>query len=261
MENIKKYENAFFNALLKSNKFECHKVVKEFRETNLSIMVLYEEIFKNSLYRIGEMWENNKIGVAVEHMATAIVEGLMNDLLPEIIIPKIKNKKIVISCVENEEHQVGGKMVADVFEKNNWNSFYLGANTPMTELIRFCDLKKPDLICLSLSVYSNMRFLLKEIKAIRAVNNTPILIGGQALKNIGVQLSRRLKNVFYFSTLETVDNFIKEYAQYESGSTFKNSNKIVSISEGLLKEYMGKLQLYYMNKDNYFVSEKKLMSK
>lgn len=260
MENIKEYENAFFKALLKSNKSECHKVVKEFRETNLSIMILYEEIFKNSLYRIGEMWEDNKIGVAVEHMATAIVEGLMNDLLPEIIIPEIKNKKIVISCVENEEHQVGGKMVADVFEKNNWDSFYLGANTPMTELIRFCNLEKPDLICLSLSIYSNVRFLLKEIEAIRAVTNTPILIGGQALRTIGVQLSRRLKDVFYFSTLETVDDFIKGYDQYEKGSTFKNTNKIVPISDGLLKEYMDKLQLYYMNKNN-FVPEKKSLSK
>ena len=259
MENIKEYENAFFNALLKSNKFECRKVVKEFRKTNSSIMVLYEEIFKNSLYRIGEMWENNKIGVAVEHMATAIVEGLMNDLLPEIIIPEIKNKKIVISCVENEEHQVGGKMVADVFEKNNWDTFYLGANTPMIELIRYCDSVKPDLVCLSLSIYSNVPFLLKEIVGIRAVSSTPILIGGQALINIGVQLSRKLKNVFYFSTLENIDNFIKEYVKYENGSTFKKCNKVISISEGLLKEYMGKLQLYYMSKDN-FVSERKLMS-
>ena len=40
---------------------------------------------------------------------------------------------------------------------------YLGANTPMDELSRFCDLVKPNLIGLSLSVYSNLHFLLKEI--------------------------------------------------------------------------------------------------
>lgn len=71
---------------------------------------------------------------------------------------------------------------------------------------------------------------------------------------------KEYENVFYFSTLETVDNFIKGYAQYEKGHTFKNTNKIVSISEGLLKEYMDKLQLYYMNKYTV-VPEKKLISK
>lgn len=256
MENIKEYEDAFFNALLQSNKFKCQKVVREFRKTNLSIMILYEEVFKNSLYRIGELWEDNKITVSVEHMATAITEGLMNDLLPDIINLKRKNKRIVISCVENEEHQVGGKMVADVFEKNSWDAYYLGANTPMDSLIEFCDSVKPDLICLSLTIYSNLSVLLEEIKGIRAVTNIPILIGGQALRTIGVQLSRKLKNVFYFSTLETVENFIKECAQYEKGITYKNTDKIIKVSEGLLKEYMDKLKLYYDDK-NEIVFEKK----
>lgn len=118
------------------------------------------------------------------------------------------DKKIVISCVENEEHQVGGKMVADIFEKNSWDTHYLGANTPMEELISFCDLVKPDLICLSLSVYENVQFLLKEITGIREICDTPILIGGQALNKVGVKLSTQLKNVVYFSDLEEVENYI-----------------------------------------------------
>jgi methanogenic corrinoid protein MtbC1 len=209
LENVKEYENAFFKVLLEGNRLECEKVMKEFRKSNLSIIELYEEIFKKSLYRIGEMWEYNKISVAVEHMATSITEGLMNELLPEIMSLDRKNKKVVISCVENEEHQVGGKMVADIFEKNSWDTNYLGANTPMNELIRFCELIKPDLICLSLSVFSNVKFLLEEITAIREVSNVPIIIGGQALTNIGSELSTKLKNVFYNENLVAVENYIK----------------------------------------------------
>jgi methanogenic corrinoid protein MtbC1 len=209
LENIKEYENAFLKALVVGNRLECEEVMKEFRKSNLSIIELYEEIFKTSLYRIGEMWEYNKISVAVEHMATSITEGLMNELLPEIMSLDRKNKKVVISCVENEEHQVGGKMVADIFEKNSWDTNYLGANTPMHDLIRFCETTKPDLICLSLSVFSNVRFLIEEITAIREVSDVPIIIGGQALTNIGVELSTKLKDVFYNANLEAVENYIK----------------------------------------------------
>ena len=209
MENLKKYEDAFFNSLLQGNRLGCKKVMKEFRELNLSIIVLYEEIFKKSLYRIGEMWEYNKISVAVEHMATSITEGLMNELLPEIMNIERNNKKIVVSSVENEEHQVGGKMVADIFEKNSWDTHYLGANTPTVELVKFCDAVKPDLVCLSLSVYANVQFLLKEIKAIRVVTNVPIIIGGQALRKVGVEISKKFTNVCYLANLEAVEDYIK----------------------------------------------------
>ena len=153
--------------------------------------------------------EKNKISVAVEHMATSITEGLMNELLPEIMNLDRVNKKIVISCVENEEHQVGGKMVADIFEKNSWDTNYLGANTPMDELVRFCELVKPDMISLSLSVYANIQFLLKEIIALRKITDVPIIIGGQALINVGVEISQKLKNVLYFGNLEGVENYLK----------------------------------------------------
>ena len=212
MQNINKYKDDFLNSLLVGNIGECHKIVKEFRKSNSSIIVLYEKIFKDSLYTIGKMWEYNKISVAIEHMSTSIIEGLMNELLPEIISLERKNKKVIVSCVENEEHQVGGKMVADIFEKNSWDTQYLGANTPMVELVRFCDLVKPDLICLSLSVYTNIQVLLKEITQLRIVTNVPILIGGQALRNIGTSLSAKLANVFYFPSLEDIEKYIKECA-------------------------------------------------
>ena len=109
-------------------------------------------------------------------MATSITEGVMNELFPEIMSLERVNKRIVISCVEEEEHQVGVKMVADIFEKNSWDAHYLGANTPMDELVRFCDLVKPDAIGLSLSVFTNVQFLLKEIKGIRAVCDSPLLL-------------------------------------------------------------------------------------
>ena len=155
------------------------------------------------------MWEYNKISVAVEHMATSITEGLMNELLPEIMSLERVNKKIVISCVENEEHQVGGKMVADIFEKNSWDTHYLGANTPIDELVRFCNIVKPDLICLSLSVYSNILVLLSEITELREVTSIPIIIGGQALRRVGTEIAGKLNNVFYLENLNDVENFIK----------------------------------------------------
>lgn len=209
METIKEYEDVFFKSLLRGNRFECEKIMKDFRKSNLSIIKLYEDVFMKSLYRIGKMWEYNKITVSVEHMSTSITEGLMNELFPEIMSLERKNKKIIIACIENEEHQVGGKMVADIFEKNSWDTHYLGANTPINELVEFCNLVRPDMIGLSLSVYANVLFLIKEIKAIREVTDVPIIVGGQALKNISSDICEKFENVTYLGDLNAVENYIK----------------------------------------------------
>ncbi|HZK53417.1 MAG TPA: hypothetical protein VFC84_04345 [Desulfosporosinus sp.] len=63
----------------------------------------------------------------------------MNDLLPEIITSGRKDKNVIISCVENEWHQIGGKMVADIFERHSFDTHHLGAKTPIDVLVRLND--------------------------------------------------------------------------------------------------------------------------
>ncbi|HZK53427.1 MAG TPA: cobalamin-dependent protein [Desulfosporosinus sp.] len=209
MDNIEQYQVNFLNALLLGDRPKCSEIMQEFKKFDRSIIALYEEVFQKSLYEIGVMWEFNKISVAVEHMASSIVEGLMNELFAEIMSMERKNKQVIISCVAEEEHQVGGKMVADIFEKNSWDAHYLGANTPVDELVSFCDLIKPDLVGLSLSVFTNVPFLLEEISALRKVTNVPIIIGGQALKKLGVELSEKFTDVIYLPNLKTVETYIE----------------------------------------------------
>lgn len=206
-----KYEKLFetyLNYLLNGDRNGCSAIVRDMKESGVSVFYIYEKFFKKSLYSVGELWEKNQISVAVEHMATLITEGLMNELFPDIISYDRKNRKAVVASIENEEHQVGGKMVADIFEKNGWDVFYLGGNTPVQELIRYFEENNPDIVALSLSVYTNMEILIKEIKALRKITCNTILIGGQALQNTGNEVAEPFTNVIYISDLIDLDEFI-----------------------------------------------------
>mgnify|MGYP002411033629 FL=1 len=100
----------FLNELLKGNRASCSAIASDYLKNNPSIKDLYEEVFKVALHEVGILWENNKITVAAEHIATAIVEGIMNEHFEQIISDKRFNKKVVLACVENELHQVGIKI-------------------------------------------------------------------------------------------------------------------------------------------------------
>ena len=196
----------YLNALLEGNRPECTKTVQDLLGSHIQIKTLYTDLFQKSLYRVGELWEANQITVAREHLATAITEGLLNLVYPELFRTERRHKKIVVSCTANEFHQIGGKMIADLFETNGWDAYFLGANSPVDQMLAFIDEEKPDLAALSLSIYSNMPFLKTALSAIE--NHFPdmnILVGGQAFRWGGADIINQFKNTNLVTSLDDLE--------------------------------------------------------
>ncbi len=203
--------NKYFNNLINGAKNECAAIVDDITNKNIPVDTVYTQLFQHSLYQVGEYWEMNKISVATEHMATAITENLMIRLQPQLFTTERTGKKAVIACVANEYHQVGAKMIADIFEMNGWDGYFIGANTPISELIRFLESHHPDLIGLSLSIYFNLPELKSTVAHIRQrFPNMPILVGGQAFRWGGTDIVREFNNVAYLSGIDTLNKFINQ---------------------------------------------------
>ncbi len=195
----------YFTALLAGNRVQCTEIVEQLLDKNIPIYALYTDLFQRSMYEVGRLWEENKISVAVEHLTTSITESLLALVYPTIFSAPHKNKSIVVSCSANEYHQIGAKMVADVFELNGWHGYFLGANTPVTDLIKYIDNKKPDLVGLSLSIYFNLPVLSKIIDNINThFPAQDILVGGQAFRWGGKEELHKKKNVLYLESLDKI---------------------------------------------------------
>ncbi len=204
------FASSFLENLLKGNRPKCSSIAKHYLAVNPSFMDLYEEILKKSLYSVGLLWETNKISVATEHLATAITESILNEYFEQIILKERLNKKVVVTCVENEQHQVGIKMVADVFEMNGWESFFLGTGIPTNELIRYIHQVKPDILALSLSIYFNYSNLIKMLNALKTeFPNLQLIVGGQAFSRAEKSSLHGLENVVLLSDLYLLDKYIK----------------------------------------------------
>jgi len=165
------------------------------------------------MYRIGQLWENDRTSIAREHQATKITEIIINIIYPYILkVPKIE-KKVIVTCTDKEFHELGARMVSDIFELNGWNSIYLGANTPKDELIKIIEEEKPDLVAISLNFYINIVRLMKEIELINEkYPNLPIIVGGQAFGEGKEEILQKFVNVKYISCLNTLEEFIKDYS-------------------------------------------------
>ncbi|MBF0548416.1 MAG: cobalamin-dependent protein [Candidatus Riflebacteria bacterium] len=204
--------NRYLANLLSGNKKECSKIVTDLLDRKVLIHNLYMHLFQKSMYEIGKLWENNRISVATEHMATSITEGLLNLVYPVIFSAEHLDKRIIISCVASEYHQLGGKMVADIFELNGWDAYFLGANTPSKELLKMIDEKKPDLLGLSMSLCSALLSLEETIKTVQSsISKLPIILGGQGFAGIGKELTDKYSNTIYFDSLDKLEKWLRDF--------------------------------------------------
>ncbi len=199
----------YLSLLLNGERASCSRIVQALIDQNIDIKTLYTDLFQKSLYKVGELWEFNKISVAKEHLVTAITEGLLNLVYPTLFSGKRTHKKAVISCAANEFHQIGGKMVADMFEIQGWDAHFLGANMPLDQMLHYIDEVKPDLLGLSLSVYVNMSSLIKGIEAVKTnFKNLAIIVGGQAFNWGGMDKVKSYSNTVCIRSLVELDHII-----------------------------------------------------
>ena len=199
----------YLSAILSGDRKHCVSIVQDLLHEDIDIYSLYVNLFQQAMYEVGELWETNRISVAVEHLATSITESLLSLMYPRIFSADHSGRKAIIACVANEYHQLGGKMVADIFELHGWDGYFLGANTPPEELLRLIDDKKPDLIGLSLAIHSNLVTLCNVVEMVRATfRELPILVGGQAFRWGGTEMMSRYDGVTYISSLRVLENRI-----------------------------------------------------
>ena len=204
----------YLKSLLSGERQVCLGIVRDLLDHEVPLKEIYQGLFERAMYQVGELWETNVISVSTEHIATAITESAMNLLHPLIFATEHCGRKAIVSCVANEYHQIGGKMVADIFEFHGWDGYFLGANTPVNALVEMVAAKRPDVVCLSLTLYSNLPDLFRHVRTLHErFPHTKVIVGGQALRWGGHDVLTSLPNVRLVYSLDELEEFIRSYGE------------------------------------------------
>ncbi len=201
----------YLSSLLVGDRAACAQVVNQALSQGTPIRRVHLDLFQASLYEVGERWATNQISVATEHLATAVTEGLLNELYSRLPSLERVGKTVLVAGLQPELHQVGGKLVADTFEMHGWDSRYLGANVPADELRRLVRELQPDLVALSLVIYFNLpglRVAIDELR--REFPLLPIVVGGYGLRAGGAEFLEQCPGVQCVSSLDALDDYIRQ---------------------------------------------------
>jgi MerR family transcriptional regulator, light-induced transcriptional regulator len=148
----------------------------------LSIRELQLTIIQEAQREIGRMWQENRISVAQEHMATAISIMALAHLYDQAERDRANGKKVVVACVDGELHDFPARLVADALDLAGFDVRFLGASVPIDSLLRLLIAERPDVLALSTTMTFNIPNLRKSVHAVRSAHpELPILVGGGAL--------------------------------------------------------------------------------
>lgn len=158
------------------------KIILDEVAAGVPIKDIYLQVFQPALYLIGRLWELNIISVAQEHLFTSRTQSVMAQLYPRIMSGSKSDKKLIATCVGSELHEIGIRMVADLFELAGWTTMFLGADTPEHSIADTVAVEKPHILAISTTMAVNLHkteSLIKTIKS-QTVGRIGIMVGGYA---------------------------------------------------------------------------------
>jgi methanogenic corrinoid protein MtbC1 len=128
---------------------------------------------------VGRLWQENRISVAQEHLATSISQLVMSHLYAHLPRPGPNGRRVLVACVQGELHELGARMGADFLEMAGFDVHFLGADVAHASLVEAVERDEPDLLGLSATMPFHWPSLEKAVSEVRTVAPMlPIIVGG-----------------------------------------------------------------------------------
>jgi len=143
---------------------------------------LYLDVFQPAMHEVGRLWETNQFTVAQEHLATAITQSVMAQIYADSDNRRYLGRTLVATAIGGELHELGIRMVADFFELEGYDVYYLGVNVPIDDIVSLVNQRRAHLLGLSVTLGGHILQARAVIDAVRASPIGPrikIMVGGQ----------------------------------------------------------------------------------
>jgi methanogenic corrinoid protein MtbC1 len=199
--------------LLEGNQQKVMEFMK--KQGDLSRLDMCHQLFTAAMHYIGDLWENNEITVADEHLATATCDFVLSRLLysPPQAVQPLKSGKAMFLCVEGEQHYLGLKMVNGLFEEEGWETKYFGPNLPLEHALSKAKEWEPNVVGLSFSIVHHLPQLKHYVRKLSQLPNQPtILIGGRLASRHDL-LADCADKAFIVHDLEELKDWLIQYKE------------------------------------------------
>jgi methanogenic corrinoid protein MtbC1 len=144
---------------------------------------IYIDVIQEAMAEVGELWHRNAISVEKEHYCSTTTQFILSRFYPVIFNTPRNGYRMLSCCIGNELHEMGIRMVSDLFEYHGWDSTYLGNVVHSDMILNAISEVQPDLVALSVTMPYNLSPCHEIIQAVRKRHGSlRIAVGGRAFQ-------------------------------------------------------------------------------
>jgi MerR family transcriptional regulator, light-induced transcriptional regulator len=183
-----------FEALCNADREKAVKIAAKYQSL-FNLVDFYDDLMTPVLYRVGDLWAQNSLSVATEHVCSNTAIGLV-EAINESNSGKGKMSSyttIVICSPEGELHQIASKIIESLLLQKGFNVHNMSPSAPSGSISSYIESTKPALVMVSVTLSENLKAAIRLLNTIRAKSNVPVLMGGAAIKVLSEENRKKLE--------------------------------------------------------------------
>ncbi|MCG7213820.1 cobalamin B12-binding domain-containing protein [Paenibacillus mucilaginosus] len=183
------------------------------REAGKNSLYIYTRLLTPAMRYIGDLWEQNSVSVADEHLASSVCDRLLTHYAAGREPLQSTAGKAMFLCMEQEMHFLGLKTISSYFQECGWHTRFYGPNLPLEYALIAASNWKPQVIGISVSMVYALPALSAYIEAFEALPHRPVvLLGGRLASRYRLQPHGSPSTVI-LPEMEDVQDWMSSYAR------------------------------------------------
>ena len=150
---------------------------------SLGVPQALDRVVAPLLGEIGRRWRSGRLGVAHEHLATAVVRRVLGWVMASATVDP-GAPGVVVATPSRQVHELGAMMAA----AEGWRIAYLGADLPVREVALAAGRIRADAVALSVVAPVDVAAIGRELAELRDLlpARMPLLLGGGGASSLGM---------------------------------------------------------------------------
>ena len=189
------------------------RLVLDAAEGGQDVVDIYAHVLAPALWEIGRMWVAGEAGIADEHFALSTTRMLIQQLHQPAARGPGHAKTALAAAVSGNQHDLGLHMAAAVLERQGWRVIQLGANVPVSDLLKAVENHQIDSLFLSAALPVQLIPARDTIDAVRHSGRgeaLKIVVGGQAFTGLD-GLAEQIGADHYAASVQEIEDLVADW--------------------------------------------------
>jgi MerR family transcriptional regulator, light-induced transcriptional regulator len=155
----------------------------------LGVPIFLDGLVAPLLRRMGEEWEAGRLAVAQEHLATAIIQRVLEGII-HFLVPPHGAPNLLLATLAGDQHKMGTLLAATAAAAEGWRVTYLGPDLPAEEIATAAVAAGARVVGVSIVRMAERDRALAGLRTLRArlPGSVPLLAGGAGAVDLAPEL-------------------------------------------------------------------------